>query len=30
MRRVYLDSCFVIYLMEETPRFSAERMSRKP
>lgn len=24
MRRVYLDSCFVIYLMEETPRFSAE------
>lgn len=24
MRRVYLDSCFVIYLLEETPRFSAE------
>lgn len=23
MRRVYLDSCFVIYLMEETPVFSA-------
>ena len=22
MRRVYLDSCFIIYLMEETPVFS--------
>jgi len=23
MRRVYLDSCFIIYLMEDTPVFSA-------
>lgn len=23
IRRVYLDSCFIIYLMEETPVFSA-------
>lgn len=23
MRRVYLDTCFIIYLMEETPIFSA-------
>lgn len=24
MRRVYLDSCFVIYLMEDTAIFSAQ------
>ncbi len=27
MRRVYLDSCFIIYLMEETPVFSAAARS---